>query len=120
MADFSELLGKTLVAIEGAHKGSEAITFRCSDGTAYLMHHHQDCCEHVEVEDVVGNVAFIVGSQIKFAEDKSREAGDEEVSESGTWTFYTLGTERGWLDLRWLGHSNGYYSERVSFDRLDA
>jgi hypothetical protein len=36
--------------------------------------------------------------------------------ESYTWTFYRFGTRRGSVTVRWLGHSNGYYSEGVSVE----
>jgi hypothetical protein len=50
-----------------------------------------------------------------LAEAVSQEAND--VSESGTWTFYKLSTLWANVTIRWLGQSNGYYSEEVYFEQ---
>lgn len=41
------------------------------------------------------------------------EPGDEW--DSHTWTFYRFVTMLGTVTVRWLGESNGYYSESVDF-----
>lgn len=41
------------------------------------------------------------------------------ANESFTWTFYLIQTNKGHVTLRWLGSSNGYYSESVRFARVD-
>lgn len=116
-AKFSDLLGKTVAAVEGAAKDSGEITFRLTDGSAYRMFHYQDCCESVAVADITGNVSDIIGAEILMA-DESSNSGETGDYESYTWTFYKFGTINGYLDIRWLGSSNGYYSESVSFEKV--
>lgn len=123
-AKFSDLIGHTILDIKGAEKGSDSITFEMSNGGRYVMQHHQDCCESVDVDDVVGDVADLIGSPVLRAEVRNedgskteREAGwGKYTPDSATWTFYELATIKGSVTLRWFGESNGYYSEEVSFD----
>lgn len=131
---FSTLQGLTLTEIVGMERGYDRITFATSDGRSFLMSHHQDCCESVLVEDVEGDVSDLLNTPITFAEEISSDSllnttiAAEEISlkvtqfpddyASTTWTFYRICTVRGHAVIRWLGTSNGYYSERVSFEEL--
>lgn len=113
------LIGKTINCINGLHKGSEEIIFGCTDGTVYKMYHPQDCCEQVDLDDFYGDVQDIMNSPILKAEVRTNNDNPKETcDESCTWTFYTLSTIKGTVDLRWYGTSNGYYSERVDFIRI--
>lgn len=119
MSAIEELKGQTLVSVSGAHVGSERICFETESGSIYAMLHHQDCCEIVTLNEIVGDVGDLIGSPILEAEETSNQ--DDKPSDhadSWTWTFYKLGTIRGHVTLRWLGESNGYYSEAVWFERL--
>lgn len=122
-ATFAELIGKTLTQIAGMEAKSDCIEFTCSDGSQYVMYHSQDCCEDVDIESVVGDVANLIGSPILVAEESTSEDDPDgyllpnDYRESFTWTFYKLATVKGWVDIRWLGESNGYYSESVDFAR---
>lgn len=111
---FTDLKGKTIKQIYGLKKDSQIVFIETADDTIYKMYHIQDCCEHVRIEDVNGNIEDLINSEILVAEERSEEAPD--VSESGTWTFYTIRTIKGSVDIRWLGESNGYYSESVDFE----
>lgn len=118
---FSELKGKTLVKITGMNTESDEIIFECSDGTAYKMYHEQDCCEYVYLEDVCGNVDCLLGTPLLIAEEISNCDSLPPVNaydDSYTWTFYHLATIKGYVDLRWYGTSNGYYSESVDFVQI--
>lgn len=113
-----ELKGLTLHKID--RHGDEELIFTTSDGLRFRMCHHQDCCETVELKEVIGSLDDLVGSPILEAECVESERGEPkpECAESWTWTFYKLGTTKGHVTLRWLGESNGYYSEGVSFVKL--
>jgi hypothetical protein len=111
--DFEDLIGKTIVEITGAEAGSDCIVFKCNDGSKYIMYHEQDCCENVEVNDICGDVSRLLNFPITKAEETTSEEGSEYGS--STWTFYHLATVKGYVTIRWLGESNGYYSESVDF-----
>jgi hypothetical protein len=116
---FKELVGKTLKTIEVCNKG-EFITLETRSGETYQMSHTQDCCESVRIEEVIGEFEDIVGSPILLAEEVENIGNLEEgqMSDSCTWTFYKLSTIKGSVTIRWLGESNGYYSEKVDFVKL--
>jgi len=105
--------GKTFVRVEGA-VGDGEMLFVTEDGERFLFTHMQDCCETVDINDIVGDLEDLVGSPLLIAEEVSGATEpDEEHYESYTYTFYKFATIKGYVDVRWLGESNGYYSESV-------
>ena len=114
-AEISELVGLTLTEIT-AEKGDDTVMIRTACGRTFRMFNDQDYCEIVSIEDVNGNLSDLIGSPILMAEESSNsDVPPSEYAESWTWTFYKLATIKGTVVVRWLGDSNGYYSESVYF-----
>ena len=116
--DFSVLKGKTLVSVEDCQIGSDRVTFRTTDGKSYSLFHSQDCCESVSINDIDGDFNDLIGEPLLVAEENSSLDGFVDTVkhyDSYTWSFYRLATQKGWVVIRWLGESNGYYSESVDF-----
>lgn len=116
---FSDLKGKTLT--ECKQTASDRLEFACDDGTKYILVHHQDCCESVNIESITGNLQDLIGHPILVAEESTSDKRIEAIEDcyqddSFTWTFYKIATIKGHVDIRWFGSSNGYYSESVSFE----
>jgi hypothetical protein len=118
MENIQVLKGKTLAKVE---QHGDRILFCCDDGTTYVMYHPQDCCENVSIESITGDLQDLVGNPILLAEEATSSENPENApvkeypDESFTWTFYKLATIKGYVDIRWYGSSNGYYSESVYF-----
>lgn len=121
---FAELVGLTLKDVVNVNDAE--IRFTVDDGRVYVMYHEGDCCETVEVDEIVGDLSDLIGSPILRAE--CRESNDDPrvdpayptwTPDSFTWTFYEIATVKGSVTIKWWGESNGYYSESVDF-RIDA
>jgi len=111
---FKDLLGKRIMRVEV----TDSEVFLHTSSGFYNLYHEQDCCEDVYVEDVCGDIDDIVGI-ITEAEEVVSEDNIKDGDESGTWTFYKLGTQKGSVTIRFYGTSNGYYSERVNCVYVD-
>ena len=117
---FDEIIGKTLseinkVNIDGINQ--DELYFKFKNGDEYQMYHNQDCCERVYIEDIEGDLDDLIGVPLLVAEEVSSE--NTSASESGTWTFYKFATIKGHVTIRWYGSSNGYYSEKVKFQKIN-
>jgi len=120
-ANFFELKGQIVKKITGLEKNSPEVHI-VTNQTTYKLYHHQDCCESVLVENVIGDEKDILNEEIIFAEE---DAGandpdwyDEHYNDSHTWTKYVLKTKNASLKFWFLGESNGYYNENVSIEKI--
>ncbi len=109
----TQMLGKTFVQVSGSVDSDEML-FETAQGERFMFAHSQDCCESVRINDITGDLQDLVGSPLLMAEEvRGATEPDEEHYESYTYTFYKFATRKGYVDVRWLGESNGYYSESV-------
>tara|TARA_R110001599_G_scaffold351797_1_gene584607 strand:+ start:55 stop:489 length:435 start_codon:yes stop_codon:yes gene_type:complete len=135
--EITELIGKTLTEVIN---NDDELIFVCDNGDKYKLYHEQDCCESVTIEDINGDLADLIGKPILKAEEVSNDDFEKAFNDSFTlkegdyskkdkdgmyepdsctWTFYKLATINGYVDIRWYGESNGYYSEGVDFSKVD-
>ena len=115
-AKIEDMVGKVFTSIR--NEDTELVFENATE--RFVFFHAQDCCEHVSIEDVCGDLEDLVGEPLLLAEEVSGETPvefNEADHESVTWTFYKFATRKGYVDVRWLGESNGYYSESVSLGR---
>lgn len=109
---FNGMLDQVMVDV--INNGDELI-FKTAAGKTHKFFHDQGCCENVSIEDVCGDLSDLVGSPLLVAEEVDNEDEPECDAESYTWTFYKFATAKGSVTVRWLGTSNGYYGESVSY-----
>jgi len=137
MTEVSDLLGMTMTKITKFE--NDELWFYEESGRIFHMVHGQDCCESVHLEDVCGDLEDLVGTPLLQAEEVTNDNGEWddkplvsvikleaflrgwefEAYESATWTFYKFATVKGYVTLRWIGTSNGYYSESVSLYEIE-
>jgi hypothetical protein len=131
MSEFNVLVGKR---INGLFIGEDAwaLVFRDINGRHYCFRTKNDCCNtvwfnHVNgVETVLGegNLFDILrGAMVTGVEDKGwtedREDGYDVIQDG----FWTIATDRGYIDLEVRNSHNGYYGGSVVYDeesKIDA
>lgn len=111
-------LKKGIKKVIGLEQDTEEILFICKDGYTVRMYHCQDCCEYVRLyeDDCITNKTDIFTDCKWCKVEETTKTDDSALHESKTWTYYNFKTDKGYDNMRWLGESNGYYSERVDFE----
>ena len=117
--DIKDMVGKKVLGIYYDEENFQILT----DDGVYAFYHEQSCCENVWLTQVDGISDKIIGSRIVIAEvvTKTGEDGviDTDKYNSVTWSFYKIGTNKGMIDFRFQGESNGYYSESVDLIKIE-
>lgn len=110
--NLNEMVGQTFTKVTADR---DAIYFE-NKKVKYMFFHEQDCCETVEVEEIIGDLEDLQDWPLLVAREDSNVdfPAPSNNEESFTWTFYNFATYKGWVTVRFLGVSNGYYSESVT------
>jgi hypothetical protein len=98
------------------YQRSGAVYFMRPDYTGYKLHHVQNCCENVEIVDIVGDLSDLEHTELIVAEvisSRRRDGGS-----SITWQFYKFSTSKGDVTIQFRGTSNGYYNEEAQVDTV--
>jgi hypothetical protein len=126
MSEFDVLVGKR---INGLFIGDSAwaLVFRDINGRHYCFRTENDCCNtvwfnHVNgVETVLGEGnlfdilrgAMVTGVEAKgWTDDRTDEDGWDVIQDG----FWTIATDRGYIDLEVRNSHNGYYGGSVVYD----
>lgn len=110
---FEDLQGRILSKVVQL---DDELHFHLTDSHYVRMYHAQDCCESVNIEDVVGSLDDLVGTPLLLVEEVGSDNVSTDDYASETWTYYRFRTIKGSVDIRWYGTSNGYYSESVNIE----
>lgn len=110
--DIDDLVGKVIKGLAYNDEYFQILTDDC----IYVFYHEYSCCESVWLTQVDGISDKLIGSRIVIAEVVT----DEKDTEYGhiTWSFYKIGTNKGMIDFRFQGESNGFYSETVDLIKI--
>jgi len=126
MSEFDVLVGKR---INGLFIGDDswALVFRDINGRHYCFRTENDCCNTVWFNHVngvatvlgEGNVfdilrgAMVTGVEAKgWTDDRTDEDGYDVIQDG----FWTIATDRGYIDLEVRNSHNGYYGGSVVYD----
>jgi hypothetical protein len=125
MSEFNILVGKRINGMLLGDNGW-SLVFRDIAGQHYRFNTENDCCNSVwfnhisGIESVLGqghSFDILRGAEVLAVEDKgwgdNRE--DEEGYEVVQDGFWTIRTDRGWLDIEVRNSHNGYYGGSVNY-----
>lgn len=115
--DVGSLVGEVLTYIDTDEKNDE-IMLTTASGRKIKIYHDQDCCEEVRIESTDGSWHSLIGKVIVEASADVKEKGDPppEYPDSWTRTTLTFRVDDATVISRWIGESNGYYSESVHIE----
>lgn len=111
---FEKLIGLVIIDITLI---ADDLFFATENGDTIRFYHEQDGWENVSVDEVCGNLKDLIGLPLVIAEEIcNKDTGKhvyDKYGKSYTWTVHRFATEKGSVQIRWYGSSNGQFSEKV-------
>jgi hypothetical protein len=116
--EFSDLVGEVLDAVD-IDREENQILLTTRSGRKFLVYHEQDCCETVAISGQDGSFDKLIGKPLIEARDFAVDTGESESDyDSQTTTTLVFRVDDQTVISRWIGDSNGYYSESVDIAEL--
>ncbi len=125
MTVFKDLIGKRINGVFLAND-NWTVVFRTVEGKYFRYDTQNDCCNSVWVNHVAGlNIlgngdtfdlmrgALVLGGEDKEWTENRYEEDEYDVVQDG---FYTLKTDRGYIDFEVRNSHNGYYGGSFDFN----
>ena len=111
----------TNLIVDSIDDTGHEIVIKTQCDRTFVLYHDQDCCESVYIYDTKGNLNDLVGKQLKEVDWHYPELSDTDLDEpcdSYTLTDIVFITDDMTVISRWIGESNGYYSESVDLKEI--
>jgi hypothetical protein len=121
--NINSLVGEVLTHVD---EFDDEILLTCQSGRKIKIFHSQDCCESVGIVDMEGNWKDLIGKIIVDASEEIVDSDNCNIddlgiahSESWTRTNVVFRVDGATVISKWVGDSNGYYSESVDFAEIE-
>jgi len=111
------LIGEVLTSID-IDEREQKILLTTASGRLVMIHHYQECCESVEICGTDGAWRTLVGKPIESVSVDEVDCDHEDDADSRTRTNIAFRVDGATVISRWVGDSNGYYSESVDIKEV--
>lgn len=115
-----EFVGEILTHVDvgkDEYEDQDQILLTTESGRQFLLTHDQDCCELVRIEGTDGEWSQLFGKVIEDVSWREKHTETDE-DESRTDTTLAFKVNDATVISRWIGTSNGCYSESVNIKEL--
>ena len=104
------MVGRVVKYVDIDH---DQMKITCEDNSVFTFYHEQDCCECVYIADTEGEPMSLKGWKLLLVDMEATKESSWDRDESKTTTVVKFVTDENTVSVKWIGESNGYYSESV-------